>query len=506
MIFYFNTISLAQNSPFVDSTFGVNGITITDIDSGIDKIYQLQLQPDGKIISVGYAEINGQFDFALARYNVNGTLDFSFDDDGIVTTSFGIDKDKAYSVVLQPDGKIIAAGSSWNGLNFDFAIAKYQSNGMLDSTFASNGKLIATPSPFTDVIYAIALQADGKIVVAGYSNTLMALMRFMNNGTVDSTFGINGVAKTEVEFNFNKGYALTIQPDGKTIAAGHANNGHDNECILTRYLVNGLPDSAFGTLGIVILNIDTGNDVINDIVLQPDGKIIAVGATYNPFNTDFVVARLNLNGSLDSSFSNDGLTVFSFSNDDDEAYSVLLQPDGKIIVAGSSINANNRQFAVARLLNNGLPDNTFGTAGLYVNFISANDYSYSAIQQPDNKIIVAGFSNNGNNTDFTLFRLMEFQDTIFESQTDTTNYINISPNPSANNFCFEIPTWETDFTQLILYNLSGEKIFTRYFSNEETGKVVSINISSTIISGLYLGVLSNGTKKKYFKLVIENHR
>ena len=501
-IFSQSQISVYAQTTVIDSSFGINGVTITDIDSGIDKIYQILLQPDGKIIATGYAETSGTFDFALARFNSDGTLDNTFNGDGKLTTAFGNDKDKSYTMALQPDGKIIAAGSTWTNLNFDFAMARYLQNGNPDSTFGTNGKVIATPSQFTDACYAICLQPDGKILSAGYSGTLMAVMRFLTSGITDSTFGINGVVKTEVETNFNKAHAIQLQPDGKIIVAGNANNNHDSEFAIVRYLQNGLPDSSFGIAGIVRCDIDTADDIIYNLALQPDGKLIITGATQTALNTDFVVARYYPDGTPDSTFNNNGFNIFSFSNDDDEPYSVFIQPDGKIIVAGSSIENNNRRFAVARLSVDGIPDSTFGINGQLVNLIGTNDYCYSAIQQSDNKIVVAGFSNNGSNTDFTLFRIMEVSATTIHSSVDSNKSFKVFPNPAAYYFSLNISEWKNASANIELYDLSGRKIFQSDVSDFENEKTFTINLPASIASGFYCGLISSTQLEKHFRLIV----
>ncbi|MCC7067786.1 MAG: hypothetical protein IT523_04970 [Burkholderiales bacterium] len=151
----------------MDTTFGSgSGMVRTAIGTGDDRATAIALQPDGKIVVAGYCSNGSNYDFCLARYHSNGTLDSSFDSDGKVTTPIGLSDDQAYAIALQPDGKIVVAGYCSNGNN-DFCLARYHPNGALDSSFDSDGTVITSIGPSTDNAYAIALQPDGKIVVAG---------------------------------------------------------------------------------------------------------------------------------------------------------------------------------------------------------------------------------------------------------------------------------------------------------------------------------------------------
>ena len=229
----------------LDISFDGDGKVTTDFGSRFDDVaYSVAIQSDGKIVVAGYSlNSGGNWDFALTRYNANGSLDISFDGDGKVTTDFGGALDRAVSVAIQSDGKIVAAGYSDNGSNRDFALTRYNSNGSLDTTFDGDGK-VTTDFGSIDTALSVAIQSDGKIVVAGYSgntpfNWDFALTRYNSNGSLDTTFDGDGKVTTAIGISSDYAFSVAIQSDGKIVAAGYSDNGSSNrDFALTRYNVD----------------------------------------------------------------------------------------------------------------------------------------------------------------------------------------------------------------------------------------------------------------------------
>jgi len=210
---------------------------VTTDFGGSDYGFSVALQPDGKIVVAGYA--GG--DFALARYNSDGALDTSFGSGGKVTTDFGGSyHPDGFSVALQPDGKIVVAGYAGG----DFALARYNSDGALDTSFGSGGK-VTTDFGGSDAGYSVALQPDGKIVVAGYAGLDFALARYNSDGALDTSFGTGGKVTTDFSGGRDVGYSVALQPDGKIVVAGYA--GVD--FALARYNSDGALDTSFGSGG-----------------------------------------------------------------------------------------------------------------------------------------------------------------------------------------------------------------------------------------------------------------
>ncbi len=355
----------------LDDSFDSDGKVTTDIGTNTTDIaYSIALQDDGKILVAGVSNSN----FAVVRYNSNGSLDTSFGTAGKVTTNLG-STDIAYSIALQDDGKILVAGVS----SSNFAVLRYNSDGSLDNSFGNAGKVINNLGS-SDIAYSVALQDDGKILLAGVSNSNFAVLRYNSNGSLDTNFGTAGKVITNLG-STDIARSIALQDDGKILVAGVSNNNF----AVVRYNSNGSLDTSFGTAGTVINNLGS-TDIAYNIALQDDGKILLVGVS----NNNFAVVRYDSNGSLDTSFGTAGKVITNLGGTD-IAYSVSVQANGKIIVAGSSKN----NFAVLRYNSNGSLDTSFGTAGIITTDIGTNtiDNAY-ALTQHDGTIIVAGVSAN----------------------------------------------------------------------------------------------------------------
>ncbi len=318
----------------LDPSFDDDGMLVTDISGDTNSFKDIALQADGKIVAVGWASNGVSNDFALVRYNPDGSLDTSFSGDGIQATDFASSNDAANGVALQPDGKIVVAGS---GGSSDIAVARYNPDGSLDSTFDGDGKLLTSVGGI-DRGNDVALQPDGKIVVAGYTYADFAVIRYNADGSLDSTFDSDGKLVTDFQGNYDEGYALFLQPDGKIVVSGSANNGTNDDFALARYNPDGSLDTSFDGDGKLMTDLSGNNDIAYAVVRQENGKIVVSGAAHNGTDTDFALARYNLDGSLDSTFGAAGKLVTDFTAEDDNgdsANALALQKDGRITAAGS---------------------------------------------------------------------------------------------------------------------------------------------------------------------------
>jgi uncharacterized delta-60 repeat protein len=335
----------------LDTSFSGDGKDATDFGAASD----VALQPDGKLVVVGTEGFKRCFDiwcdsfaeFAVARYNTDGTLDTSFSGDGKETTDFG-KTDSASGVVLQPDGKIVVAGSSvdpsGNGAD-DFALARYNADGALDTSFSDDGRQVTDFGGSDKGAYGLALQPDGKIVAVGRTSyDDFALARYGVDGSLDNTFSGDGKQTTDLD-GWDEGKAVTIQADHKIVVAGTTNRGAfvgDDDFALARYNADGSLDTTFSGDGKQNTNFGTRyHDSASGIALQPDGKIIAAGHSTGEGDTGFALVRYSGDGSLDTSFSSDGRQHTGFGA---AASDVALQLDGKIVAAGSG----DGDFALAR--------------------------------------------------------------------------------------------------------------------------------------------------------------
>lgn len=464
-----NTITRFNKDGSLDNTFSGDGKQLTSFP-----IASLAIQTDGKLVAAG----GTNNDFSVARYNTNGSLDITFSGDGKLTTAFS-GTDFANSVVIQTDGKIVAVGNTSAGTNSKFAVARYNINGTLDNTLSgdgtltdqihqqntvylstavqSDGKIVAggngilvrylstgildktfsgdgiQTTGFT--VASVAIQTDGKIVAAGDS----VLARYNSNGTLDNTFSADGKQKVgfrinslvlqlndkavvggsslarykidgTLDFSFAGDGAirtplvcndLAIQADGKVVAVGSL---YGNFAI-ARYYTNGYPDNTFGENGLKTNPVEDYTEgyskvfYAQSVAIQSDGKIITAGYSlinYREINSYFVLSRHNSDGSLDSSFAENGIQEIYFRNDG-RASSVAIQSDGKILVAGYGWSGSNKNFALARLNNNGNPDNSFGSGGVQVTPVSGADNEIQSIAIANNKLYTVGYAQYPNN-------------------------------------------------------------------------------------------------------------
>ena len=328
-----------------------------------------------------------------------GDLDLSFGNGGKVITDF--DRiDYAFAATLQPDGKLIVAGSSFNTASPDFLIVRYNGDGSLDTSFGNGGKVV-NDFGAQDYAHAVALQPDGKIVAAGLSQSSsignIVLARYNADGSLDSAFGSGGKVTTDINGQYERADALVLQADGKLVTAGFTCGGGNCDLLLIRYNSNGSLDSTFGSGGIVTTDLNgQGVDSARALVLQPDGKIVAAGSVYLSAKSDFALARYNSNGTLDTTFGAGGKVTTDFG-DSEEAGDVVIQPDGKIVAAGSfgdgDPDNDPSKFSLARYNADGTLDATFGSGGKVL-----TDFGQSSpliglsglALQADGKIVAAG--------------------------------------------------------------------------------------------------------------------
>jgi uncharacterized delta-60 repeat protein len=401
----------------LDSTFGSGGLVTTDFFGRSNSANAIALQADGKIVVTGDAlTASGPPDISVARYNSDGTLDSSFGSGGRVTTDFGR-SDVGSAIVVQADGKIVVAGGADLGTTqFDFALVRYNTNGSLDTTFGSSGKVTTDFNGGLDSAAAIALQSDGKIVAAGFATAgtqHTALARYNTNGSLDTSFGSGGKVVLDFSGTRDSASALVIQPDGKMITGGFTIDPLTSFFVfaLARYNGgDGSLDSTFGSSGKVTTRVvfgDGEDDEISGLALQADGRILAAGRAN--FAQDFGLVRYQPNGTLDTAFGTNGVVTTDFNGNTDRASSVVLQIDGKIILAGAAnlTTGSTGDFGLARYNLNGSLDSTFGVGGKVITDFNSNvDQVRGIVIQADNKIVAAGSTFTVSTGDYALARYL----------------------------------------------------------------------------------------------------
>ncbi len=322
-----------------DSTFGAGGIAITNIRRS-DRPSSMLVQPDGKIVVVGASDTPATFDrdFTLARYNADGSLDSSFGTNGTVLTHLSPLDDSALAAAIQPDGSILAAGFSEDSDNlYNVAVVRYHADGSLDSSFGTDG-IVKTALGSTSSASGVLVQPDGKIVVAGTVAFSFLVVRYNPDGSLDDSFGMGGRTISSIPGVISASVsAAALQSDGKIVLVGSSRifvSPFVFEFTLARYLPDGTLDTSFSSDGVVVSQI--GRCQAYSVAIQADGKIVAAGiASTAALNSgEFAIARYNPNGTLDASFGTAGVVKAPLSASDDTAYAVAVQPNGKIVAAG----------------------------------------------------------------------------------------------------------------------------------------------------------------------------
>ncbi|MFW6323852.1 MAG: hypothetical protein ACOC0U_02205 [Desulfovibrionales bacterium] len=388
----------------LDETFGdsgFDGVALTDFDGFDDRANALARQEDGKLIAAGRAFIdNLDYDFALARYNEDGTLDPSFGENGLVISDFDGENDQVNDLVIQEDGKILAAGTAVIDLESDFALARYNPDGTLDESFGTDGLVVTDFDGADDQAHAVVLQNDGRILVAGTAvidlDSDFALAGYNEDGTLDETFGTDGLVITDFDGEDDIAYDLELQDDGSIVVVGSALIDGDRDFALARYDNQGILDESFRTEdgnglfatrqdqedpalnntlldrqtlqdadelepGLVVTDFDGEDDVAFRLLIQEDEKILVAGSAVIDLDSDFALARYNRDGSLDESFALEepglfdqeqdlplGLLVTDFDGEDDQARDIEIQGPDRILVAGTAVTDLSEDIALAR--------------------------------------------------------------------------------------------------------------------------------------------------------------
>jgi uncharacterized delta-60 repeat protein len=335
----------------LDTSFSGDGKVITSLGSGNDFANAAALQSDGKIVLVGtcFNASTGN-DFCAVRYDTNGSLDATFASGGIAITPITTSYDEATALAIQADGKIVLAGYCTAITNFDFCAVRYSANGVLDIGFNGSGSVLTPVTSGNDEARAMALQADGKIVLAGRCGTSPNLdfcaVRYNANGSLDNSFDGDGKVITSLTGGNDNALALAIQTDGKIVVAGNCPAGGTQFCT-ARYTTSGALDTSFNATGIVTTAI-AGFSAATSIALQADGKLVLAGLCSDTGNNDFCALRYNADGSRDASFNGSGAVISAVGSSSDEALATALQADGKLVLGGACLIGSNYDFCAVR--------------------------------------------------------------------------------------------------------------------------------------------------------------
>jgi uncharacterized delta-60 repeat protein len=525
---FFNDFALVRynTNGSLDTSFDSDGIVKTSVESFDDRAFAVAIQADGKIVAAGLnvapssSPPLGQSEFALVRYNTNGSLDTSFDSDGKVITTTLDTSERANAVAIQTDGKIVIAGDILIGnLYYDFALARYNTDGSLDTSFNSDGIVITPVGEADDRANSVAIQTDGKIVAAGVTSSGSSfddfgLVRYNADGSLDTSFSSDGKTNNDVGFKQSFGRAVATQANGKFVVAGFTQNIADRDFAVSRYNADGSPDTSFDSDGKVITPMLPGGDEARAVAVQADGKIVVVGITGIPFNNqigEIGLVRYNTDGSLDTSFDSDG-KVFPYTGNFAQVYAVAIQANGKIVIAGAIDSGSNFDFALFRFNTDGSLDTSFDSDGKVTTPVIDFDQAHAVAIQADGKIVAAGRTYNGSNNDFAVVRYNTdgSLDTSFDSDGKVTtpvlssdewaNAVAIQANGKIVVAGFSNNGSNNDFA-VVRYNSDGSldtsfdsdgKLTTPVLSGADQANAVAIQRNGKIlVAGTSSGSLNN---------------
>lgn len=310
-------------------------------------------------------------------------LDLSFGKTGFITTGFNTSDDVAWNIIQQQDGKLVVGGSSFG----DFALIRLNLDGTLDSTFGINGKIKTDVNGPNDLCWLLDIDQEGKIIAGGYTDglcsTSFAIVRYQTNGLIDSAFGQNGIVFTDIGNSDDRMWGLKLQADGKIICSGYSYQDSIQyyNFSLVRYNPDGSLDKSFGSNGIVSTDLGNTNDFGHCLEIQKDGKILIAGKS----NGKATILRYQINGTLDNDFGIGGITYIEYLGiDSDDCYSLYCQSDGRIIV----VNAKQKILTISRLTPNGNYDMDFGVNGQIIEESNINSIAKNVIVQQNGKLLI----------------------------------------------------------------------------------------------------------------------
>lgn len=422
----------------LDPDFGNNGQLTTEFSIYDDQAFAITVQPDGKILVAGHSDNGSDTDIAIARYLSDGSPDKSFNFTGQVTVAVGSGDDNGLALIVQEDGKILVAGTTDNGDDLDVAVIRLQSDGLPDMDFDQDGQVVIPLPDSDDRAQSVLVQKDGKIILAGSSegkdNTQLFLARLNSDGSLDENFASKGLVsdnKTDADTNDNAALSAALQDDGRILLAGSSSTGEISRAALFSFLESGQVDETFGNNGISVSGQDEEKSLFYDLKILEDGRIRAAGATLAESYRSVLLAGFESDGNAEQTFGTQGIVQTDLGVDT-VAYSLAIGKDGTIYLAGSSRKNQDSDFvlihysATGHALDAGaaaeieeeeeeevsinvsslvVRDTISGPQGYTLtDFDENNDVARAIYIQDDGTILLAGSAENGKDSDFAVLR------------------------------------------------------------------------------------------------------
>lgn len=364
-----------------------------------------------RIVLVGSTSNGSNADFAVARLTTAGALDSSFDGDGRQTVGFGASfHDNATSVAIDSLDRVVVAGYTYTGSNIYFAVARFTAAGALDTSFDGDGKQTIVFGAFEDTARGVAIDSQDRVVVAGDTYDVyrdFAAARLTVAGALDGSFDGDGRKTLDLKANSNgTGNAVAVDSLGRTVVAGVSSGVTVYTFAVARYTPAGALDATFGGTGIVSFAFGAVYDFLFGMTIDSLDRVVLAGYTENGSGSDFAVARLTAAGALDASFDGDGKQTIPFGTAQFSSTTVAVDSLNRVVVAGTTFNGSNSDFSVARLTVAGALDASFDGDGMQsITFGTGDDTAAGVAIDSLDRVVVAGTTENASVADFAVARL-----------------------------------------------------------------------------------------------------
>lgn len=447
-----------------DSSFGNAGLVMTNISPASEFLRCFLLQPDGKMVAGGSAYNTTSQDIALIRYLPDGTPDISFGMNGITLSGSPVFGETVNCLVQLADGRILAAGSADTSGHTDMMICRFMPAGELDTSFGNGGCSIIPRVNSMEYTQALLLQADGKILLGGYTVDLNSsdniLVRLMPDGLPDTSFDGDGIRISGAISEDEKVQQLFQRPSGEIVVLTQVANSLGGRMELIQLMSDGSPDPGFGSNGLVVPDIANEEEGSTGMLLQPDGRLLLCGYVSGASSAaDFFIMRFTSSGQPDNTFGTGGYTITTLLSNLHRLTQMLLLPDGRILVGGHGRGVD-FDFMLMRYSTAGQLDTSLGNAGMVLtNFGQSEDFFGGMALQPDGKIIQAGYSSAYG---FSLIR--------FKPQAANTGLVSLPgdlpvscyPNPSAGISFLRLSLDQPGYVSVSLNDINGRRIAAVY--------------------------------------------
>jgi len=486
LFFALNNFSFCQSPGSLDLSFGTQGKIKRPTGLENLTIYQSVIKNNGSIVLTGKAKLAGgsNENIVVAALKPDGTPDNTFNGTGYRIIDIQMTENVGKSLALQPDGKIVIVGWVHNGANFDICLIRLNSDGSFDNGFGTSGKIVLNLGS-TEFGMAVDYLSGGKILVTARkyngANSDVALLRFLSNGVLDNSFGVNGISSNDFSNSNEIPYDSAVLPDGSILVAGDADPSGFSVFFAAKYSKDGVTVTNFGINGFSTFQVGSGNNGVSTVKIQNDGKIIIGGYAYEGTETTMAVVRLNSDGTPDQSFGVNGSVTTDIRQGSEYINDMLIQKDGKILVCGVARGLiSNSDFTAVRYMPDGNIDLSFGANGIVTTDFDNTDVAASILSISDDKFIIVGHSDEKN------LILSRYHNDLQSSTIDVGEKSPIIVYPNPAHSLLNITFYESGDGPVTveLKNSAGSLVkeisFTNFFGNR-----IHLDLPENLPTGMY---------------------